>query len=113
MAVVGMQGVDFENGRLVAPAIETDGEFEIGWYDMIADTLYLVVNRAGRERIERHDIATGDLLQASTEGFVDFDVPRRRPRAPGPRMDASSSSTRAVVGAARDAVSGELSRSTA
>ena len=69
-----LQGVDFENGQLVAPAIDTDGEFEIGWYDMTPDTLYLVVNRAGRDRIERRDITTGDLLQASTEGFVDFDI---------------------------------------
>ena len=73
-AIARLQGVDFETGQLVAPAIDTDGEFEIGWYDMTPDTLYLVVNRAGRDRIERRDIATGDLLQASTEGFVDFDL---------------------------------------
>ena len=34
----------------------------------------MVVNRAGRDRIERRNIATGDLLQASTEGYVDFDL---------------------------------------
>ena len=39
-----------------------------------AGRLYMVVNRAGRDRIERRDIATGDLLQASTEGYVDFDL---------------------------------------
>ena len=69
-----LQGVDFESGELVAPAIDSGGEFDIGWYDMTPDTLYMVVNRAGRDRIERRDIATGDLLQASTEGYVDFDL---------------------------------------
>ena len=69
-----LQGVDFETGQLVAPAIDTDGEFEIGWYDMTPDTIYLAVNRAGRDRIERRDLTTGDLLQASAEGFVDFDI---------------------------------------
>jgi WD40 repeat protein len=69
-----LQGVDFESGQLVPPTIDSDGEFEIGWYDMTLDTLYLVVNRAGGDRIERRDITTGDLLQASTEAFVDFDL---------------------------------------
>ena len=69
-----LQGVDFETGQLVAPAIDTDGEFVIGWYDMAPDTIYLVVNRAGRDRIERRDLATGELLQVSAEGFVDFDL---------------------------------------
>ena len=43
-------------GQLVAPAIDSDGEFEIGWYDMTPDTLYMVVNRAGRrpDRASRH-----------------------------------------------------------
>ena len=58
----------------MAPAIDSDGEFEIGWYDMTPDTLYMVVNRAGRDRIERRDLTTGDLLQASAEGYVDFDI---------------------------------------
>jgi hypothetical protein len=66
--------VDFESGQLVEPAIDSDGEFDIGWYDMTPDTLYLVATRAGRDQIERRDIDTGDLLQASSEGFVDFDI---------------------------------------
>ena len=56
MAVVGLQGVDFETASSWHRAIDSDGEFEIGWYDMTADTLYLVVNRAGQraDRASRH-----------------------------------------------------------
>ena len=37
--VARLQGVDFERGELVAPAIDSGGEFDIGWYDMTPDVL--------------------------------------------------------------------------
>ena len=69
-----LQGVDLEMGQLVEPAIDSNGEFEIGWYDTTSDSLYMMVTRDGREWIERRDVTNGDLLQASTDGYVDFDV---------------------------------------